>query len=720
MKLPIHNCLALIISTFVGFTSFGQESFDERVTSASNVRLTITNVGTFGNSFRGYRDGTGDQSCEYPSGSGVEHLFESGVWFGGLVNGQEVISTTAYDAPQGYAPGRSGFEFTGEIGSKLTLRSSLFDNPNYRPDAVSHEDFVAEFSDKNVLVPGTQIPIQGHTNPLNVKIIQETYNWNYSFSDFFVILNFTVINEGQSTVENPYFALWANAVVRNISITPAGSGGAAFYNKGGNGFMDSLNLAYCYDNSGDVGFTESYIGQKFLGAEDKKGFRHPLVDTMSRTGEVITDFEAHYSAWEFNNTSNPLYFLPSTDQQRYAKMKEGLNKNACWTDPTSPSCVSGLDRDIQDELNQAGNRSDLVSVGPFAEFAPGDTIKISYAFVLAGKNEDGNANSDNNLNQRKNLVGNAGWAQTAFNGEDLNFNGKLDPNEDNDDNGVITRFILPSPPDIPKTKVVADTNRIEIFWADNAEESIDPITLLKDFEGYRVYISKLGFDVKGVSNLAESLIKAAEYDLPKNGYFKETGFESIKLATPQVIDGDTFHYKYTINNIQNGWQYAVAISAFDRGNPESNLEPLESSLLSNNYRVFAGTQVNPDLKKFEPFVYPNPYYAGASWEGQTRSPEESRKLVFANLPKRCYIRIFTSAGDFIDEIYHDENYDGSDSKWFEFFGSEDDSPNVFSGGEHSWDLLSKDTQIISRGLFLFSVEDIETGNIYKGKFAVIK
>ena len=129
MKLPIHKCLALIISTFVGFTSFGQESFDERVTSASNVRLTITNVGTFGNSFRGYRDGTGDQSCEYPAGSGVEHLFESGVWFGGLVNGQEVISTTAYDAPQGYAPGRSGFEFTGEIGSKLTLRSSLSSTP---------------------------------------------------------------------------------------------------------------------------------------------------------------------------------------------------------------------------------------------------------------------------------------------------------------------------------------------------------------------------------------------------------------------------------------------------------------------------------------------------------------------------------------------------------------------------------------------------------------
>ncbi len=712
------------ILSFLCFASFGvlsgQESFDERVTSASNVRLTITNVGTFGNSFRGYRDGTSDQSCEYPAGSGKEHLFESGIWFGGLVNGQEIVSTSAYDAPQGYAPGRSGFEFTGEIGSQLTRRSSLFDNPNYRPDAVSHEDFVAVYSDKNVQVPGTSIPIQGHNNPLNIKVIQESYNWNYSFSDFFVILNFTLINEGQNTIENPYFGFWANTVVRNVDITPAGSGGAAFYNKGGNGFMDSLVLAYCYDHSGDIGFTESYIAQKFLGAEDKKGFRHPLVDTMSRTGEVITDFEAHYSAWEFNNTSNALFFLPSTDQQRYFKMREGLNKNACWTDPTSPDCANGVARDFQDELNQAGNRSDLISVGPFTDFDPGDTITVSYAFVLAPKNEDGNPNGNNTLFQRQNLIDNAAWAQTAFNGEDINFNGKLDPGEDNDDDGKITRFILPTPPDIPKTKVIADTNRIDIYWSNNAEASIDPITLTKDFEGYRVYLTNLGFDVTKTLDLANDLVLAAEYDIPQNGYFKETGFEGILLTTPEVIEGDTFHYKYSIPNIQNGWQYAVAVTAFDRGNPESNLEPLESSLISNNFRVFAGTQPNDDMDKNEPFVYPNPYYAGAAWEGETRSPEESRRLVFANLPKRCYIRIFSAAGDIIDEIYHDESYNGSDSKWFEFFGSEDPENNKFSGGEHSWDLLSKDTQIISRGLFVFSVEDIDTGQLYKGKFAIIK
>ena len=59
------------------------QTFVERTTTASNVRLSVTNVGTFGNAFRGYRDGTGVQSGEFPAGSATEHLFEGGIWIGG-------------------------------------------------------------------------------------------------------------------------------------------------------------------------------------------------------------------------------------------------------------------------------------------------------------------------------------------------------------------------------------------------------------------------------------------------------------------------------------------------------------------------------------------------------------------------------------------------------------------------------------------------------------
>lgn len=704
----------IIILIFISSRIQAQSSFDERTTDASNVRLNISNVGTFGNAFRGYRDGSGNPSCEYPAGSGIEHMFEGGIWVGGLIDGNVVaVSTSAYDAPQGYATGRAGFEFTAEPGSRIFLRSSLQDQPVYSPEAVSHQDFISIFSDKNLLVPGTSIPIQSHDRPMNIEVRQEVYNWNYSFSDFFVILNYTVINKGSSIIDSVHFGLWANSVVRNINVTAAGSGGSAFYNKGGNGYLDSLYMAYCYDAAGDLGFTESYIGQKFLGAEDKDGFHHPEIDPL---------FKVHYNAWEFNNTSNPVFFLPASEQARYIKLTQGFNYDKCWEKSSTedPDCGP---RSIKEQLNTAGNRSDLLSVGPFRNFEPGDQITLSYAIVLARKNEDGLPNGVNNYFQQANLRSNALWAQTAYNGEDKNFNGNLDFEEDSDGNGKITRFILPAPPNIPQTKVVPSENKIDIYWTGNSEESIDPITRKKDFEGYRIYMSKLGFDVSGVQDLSRDLIKIADFDLSGNGLFNETGFERILLKEPVQFEGDdkTYVYKFSIDNILNGWQYALAVTAFDRGNEESNLESLESSRLGNLYRAFPGKPANGSIKSKEPFVYPNPYYAAASWEGLSNFQEQSRKLWFANLPEKCIVRIYSASGDYIDEFEHDaSSYRGQDIRWNATFTDPAGENNVFSGGEHGWDLLSAYTQIIARGLYLFNVENLENGETYTGKFAIIK
>ena len=161
------------------------QTFDEKTTTASNVRLNVSNSGTYGNAFRGYRDGSGNPSAEYPAGSGIEHIFESGIWFGGLINGATVgVSTAAVDAPQGYKTGSAGFEFYPEIGAVLKESSSLRNSPFYSPSAISHQDFVAVYSDKNVQVPGTQTQIGSHTDPLFVEVTARTYNYNFSFSDF--------------------------------------------------------------------------------------------------------------------------------------------------------------------------------------------------------------------------------------------------------------------------------------------------------------------------------------------------------------------------------------------------------------------------------------------------------------------------------------------------------------------------------------------------------
>ncbi len=719
--------LPLLLLAGIVLSSEAQaQSFEEKRTTSSNMRLNVTNLGTFGNAWRGYRDGSGDASCEYPAGSGIEHLFEGGFWIGGYENGNTVrVSTSAIDQPQGYAPGRAGFEFTAPVGSRLQERSSLFDSPFYTPNAVSHQDYVSTFTDVNFVIPGTQIPIAAHSNPMNLEVTMETYNWNYSFSDFMVIVNFKIKNVGTNFFDSLHIGMWQNTVVRNINITPAGAGGAVFYQQGGNGYIDEMDMAYCFDATGDVGFSDSYIGIKFLGAEDKYGFHHPTLDSTFNPGTNAWEPDNtrdHYNAWQFNSPGTTVYFTPDNDLARFQKMSNGFNNNPCWTDPTGGPCQSGFGRDLQNDLRNPGNRSDLVSIGPFRRLMPGDEVNIAFAYIAAPMKKDGNPNRDNTLEQRENLIANAQWAQTAYNGEDTNFNGILDPGEDLDGDGEITRFILPAPPEIPRTKIVTRENAIDIYWSDNSERSIDPITQEEDFEGYRVYLTKFGFDVTGPQNLLRDMVKIGEFDLPGNGYFFETGLDAIKLTTPQTFDNDpnTYFYKYTVENVPNGWQYAVGVTAFDRGNDETNLESLESSLLANNFRAFPGTLPNLDMDANQPFVYPNPYYAGASWEGRSNFQEESRKLIFANLPKRCIIRVYTVAGDFIDEIYHNDNYDGADIRWYRTFGSEGSERNVFSGGEHAWDLLSENTQIISRGLYMFSVEDLETNQIKTGKFIIIK
>jgi hypothetical protein len=267
--------------------------------------------------------------------------------------------------------------------------------------------------------------------------------------------------------------------------------------------------------------------------------------------------------------------------------------------------------------------------------------------------------------------------------------------------------------------VIPNDHQIDVYWNKGSEYSVDPISNKQDFEGYRLYKTSVGFDVKDVVDIAKELKIVAEYDQPGNTMSYNTGFAEVALATPVTFAPDTtkYHYKYTFANVQNGWQHAISLTAFDTGDPVNNLESLESSPLANMVRVFAGKPGNDGFENGDPFVYPNPYYAGASWEGASTF-EEDRKVMVANLPSRCEVRIYTVAGDFVDEFTHEEAYSGDDIRWFTTYS--DPAKTRFSGGEHAWDLLSKDNQIIARGIYVFSVKDLATGKIFKGKFVVIK
>lgn len=655
-----------------------------KYTNVGNIGLTITNFGTYGHGFSLWPE---QPSCEFPLGSGIEHIFDGGLWIGGFIKdapGSSLagpfVTTGAVDAASVSTRG-GGFEFTNKVESVMMEKSSLLESRFFSPQAISHQDLIGVYSDTAVAYDNGE-PIIDH-RPLGLEIRQEAYAWNYPFADFFVIMNYWIKNVSNKYVDSVYVGMWTDAVVRNTNLTSPRTG-SSFFNKGGNGYNDSLKIGYEFDATGDVGFTDSYIGVQFLGAD--------------------VDFDTSaYVSWQFRNTDDIRYFTPQNDVQRYKKMQGYFSEN----EKLSPSILF--------DIKQASNRSFMVSAGDFGEIAPGDSINVTFAVVAAKKAGFDPPNLDTEL-QKSNLYSNAGWALRAYNGEDRNGDGILDPDEDLDGDGKITRFILPSPPRSPQVKVVPENNKVTIYWDKIAESSIDPISGKKDFEGYRLYRTNSGFDLTEAQNLVKSLVKVAEFDSMGNNVGLNTGFAATELTEPMIFPGDDteYYYKFEIDNLLNGWQYVFTVTAFDEGDDENNLESLESSLLSNSNRVIPGTPANsnPDLKVG---VYPNPYYGEAYWDG---SSERLRKIYFYNLPAECELTIYTLSGDIVKKIEHSGTSNGSDLRWFQTFAKEGNQ--IMAGGEHAWDLVTDSDQAIATGLYLFTVKDKNTGDIQRGKFLIVK
>lgn len=682
------------------FSAGAQASFDQAVINIGNIGMFVTNAGTLGRpDVR--NTPTGEPSMEYPINSGIEHLFEGGIWIGAIVDGQYLVSTSAKDAASGYTTGLAGYEFTAEIGNTIQQRSTLTNSDYFSFDAISHQDLLVDISDQNTIVPGTAITISEHTQPLQAIVHLETYAWNYSFADYFVLLNYSITNNSTSVWDSVYCGLWSDLVVRNVNVST--DFGSAFFSHGGYGYLDTYFTNYAFDVDGDPGFTNAYGAFQFLGIEWRDQFVHPN-NNSNLTAAGYPAAEVNSNFWIFNTTATPPYNAPADDVERFNKLKSGLNY---------------VDIDIVEFLKDpstTGGLTNLLSAGPMIQVEPGETFHVVFGAVCAKQIENGGTNGVemDTPEAQAELNEHLSWSRRTYLGEDQNENGLLDEGEDLDADDILDRYILPEPPATPKMHVVASENTIDIYWDNRAEFSIDPISKELDFEGYRLYRTQVGDDFN--LNLIGDANMIGQWDLAGNAIGYNNGLTAIALPTPMIIDADTFYYKYTIDQVLNGWQYMVILTAFDRGDEALEIESLESSFVENAVHVFPGTTpANGD--DIVVGVYPNPYSLNAAWDGSTQT---TRKLMFSHLPERCTITIMTISGDIVATLQHDaDTYTGADTEWFSTYAGDSDN-RVFSGGEHAWDILSESDQSITQGIYLFNVKNTDTGEISQGRFVVIK
>jgi hypothetical protein len=696
-----------------------------KFTTIGNIGMTITNFGTIGNRFL---TRPVQPSVQYPKGSGIEHISLAGIWIGAVSqrDGIANVSTAATDVnPSSGQSVTLGYEITNDDGAGITVRSSLPFDQYYDLNAVSHQDFVMDFTDRNRRSGSDTIP---EHNPLGVDIHLESYAWNFPFADNFVILNYTIKNVGVDTLLDMYIGMWDNSIIQNLNLS-----GTIISGHMAKSFLDSMRMMYTFDYNGAFilssnqrTIVNSYLGVKLLGAtpfprkDSANGqyYSNTLLDTL---GALRSN--TFYNAWQFNSQSNPYteFQFPLNDDRKYQRLKSSLlpGKIEALNRPSSITTSDGTP-------GQAPNSYiDLLSVGPFGTLNPGDSIIISFA-IIAAKKFGPALPSDDYLptagpQLRRNLVTSAGWAQRAYDGEDVNGNNILDPNEDSDGNGRITRFTLPQPPRQPRVRSEVQNQKAIIYWDRvQAELTPDPITQKYDFEGYRIYRSNIGSDIGNATDFLLSMNFVAEYDRKDNTVGYNTGFDAIMLTTPKKFPDDTTEYWYrfppendNITNV-NGWQYLYGVSAYDQGDTAIGVSSLESAMVIE--RVVTGTPPTSNAND-EIGVYPNPYYANAAWD---QIGERSRKIYFYNLPSLSEIKIFTLTGDLVAELRHDAaTYDGSGIKWFDDFAGIG-IPARFSGGEHAWDLITKYDQALATGLYLFTVKDLSNDTIKRGKFAIIK
>jgi hypothetical protein len=592
-------------------------------------------------------------SLEYPLGSGFEHMVRGGLWVGGIAIDDLGAFTGVVTSAVDGAHGSSSANATEFTPAGLEI--------GVRSTLPNNRFFNPNaVSEQDYLSTYSDFPAKRASGtgenhrPMGLLVRQENYAW--SFSDFAHILFFR------------YVITNTGAPLANVHV--------GFYAEFASG---PKNLYSTWPPSSSGSALGGWYGRKWIEYDDSlRLLREHYCRTLPipggcdlgivpywiglkllgvTPGDVsdTLDKRVTLAAWDWTPGSP----LRDEDVERYEIMSAGTIQ----------------DLSEADLLPQTGDPVTLLAVGPFRQIDPGDSITVGFALVGGAEIED--------------IQRHARFAQNAY---DRN-------------------YIVPVPPFSPRLKVVARGNALDLYWDNSSESAFDPTSPIGyDFTGYRVYF---GEERLALSRIAEFDLAEAPHDTA--GF--NTGLDAIRLSPPEVIDGVTYHYRYTVPNLRDGFKYFCAVTAFDLGSVE--IEPLESGIAQN--KVLAIPSPAPGERPSTGVtVFPNPYRVEARWDqGQLM---RDHYLWFANLPPRCTLRIYTLSGDVVFETEFDgASYAGQGARGIYDPQRElDVAAPTLSGGMFGWNLITRQGQAAATGLYMFAVEDRESGKRQVGKFLIVK
>jgi hypothetical protein len=357
----------------------------EFVHNVGELQMNITNWGLLGSRPGGAAAYSDAPSAMWPAGSGIEYLWAAGLWVGALKNGVPLVTTGQY-APEMLANPDDPLDtiwptYQGAAGGKRFPDPGEDDDGDGRIDedpingldddndtlvdedfgAISNQMFRATMRDNTALV----VEINPEHEPLNLRIIQQSYAWENDDVDDFIGFQFEMVNVGVQPLEDMYVGFFADC-----DIGPRNTGGIAeddlpgFFDgsvRAADNSLVPISVAYMYDCDGDGGLAPGFIGIMFLD--------HPI----DPSGEIapqrvgITSFNHFSGNQPFDRGGDP-----NNDAERYELL------SADGFDQTPP-------------LGECGKANDfriLLATGPFVELPVDESLVVRSAIVV-GAGETG-------------------------------------------------------------------------------------------------------------------------------------------------------------------------------------------------------------------------------------------------------------------------------------------------------------------------------------------
>jgi hypothetical protein len=825
----------------------------DNVHNCGNLLLHVTNFGLLGS-----RPGTRNRfasapSAQWPAGTSTEYLWDGGLWLGAIKAGEPRVTTATPQVE--FWPGRSEQDIiyqTRELapggarlpapnadddGDRLTDEDWLDGRDNDgdgRIDedfaAISNQMFFCEFWDTD---PSRRLSLPEH-EPLGCRVQQATLCWEDALVDDFIAMEYLIINESTAPLFDVYVGFYADCDIGVRDAEQIAEDDYAGFSEtiaeaqlGATTKNVKISIGYMWDDDGDEGASEGYIGLMFLGAQAPGSGGVPEFVSLR-------NFRMFSGTTSYDQGGDP-----TNDEERYAI----LNGTAPKSLPVVPE---GALRPPQVAKKKDDYRI-VVSAGPF-NLEVGDSLRFQSALVV-GRGYEG-------------MMANAIQAQLTFDGVYLDcdenpltgMDGRetrvCDPlppgtpnpvrinpcdsicdtelpsnlacyaqvppggcvyinadceyeeftNQVTGDEGkeCLVHWLIGTAPPPPRMRLHASENRVDVMWDNFSEITPDLRINVIDFESYRVWRADnwtrpFGTDVFTGPGAGLWMLMA-EYDLPQNNIGSDVGLESIRYVPsipqeaihfyaewfehhpnlePPDLPGFTeaevdtakslatgvVYYRFVDPPLINGGVTAgpcppervcppivrsdgSVVSA--RCNEDGVCQESAPAPHSGQHYFYGVTAtdhklrldeatltweivgpglagdpssnfvyINPPTNALEParyetasdeiYVVPNPA-TPESMEPWTLNPNDEDptgvKVEFHHLPQaRGTVTVYTVAGDMVVEL----PFDGTSGN-----------------GSLAWDLLSRNGQEVTSGVYMFAVQADGGFQRFVGRFVVIR